>query len=129
MPVHEYTRLENGIHHIKLHESSKRAVDAWFEVMDTIYQNEAPDATLRILVDVRAGMLPLAYTLTAARAFIKRYPKRQASRVVFYHERDFLLSFVQTAVNLYRRRQSEQVAFFAADFYEQALAWLLADES
>lgn len=116
------------IHKFIFYAPSRLAVDEFVEHL--IYMNEhlvdMPDEmVVKILLDIReSGIPPIRYMTARVSQFQKRLPKRLSSRTVIIYGDSTMLALISNVVMLMSRLSSDEIRFYHADAYDEALAWL-----
>jgi hypothetical protein len=111
-------------HELILTKASKEAVDWWVGLMEKLYLHYQTVGIIPILLDLRAGMQPLAYTSLKFGQLHERTPQRPAWRAVILHERDFLIPLVRTTFNRNILGPRDQLRYFSALNRDRAVRWV-----
>ena len=71
-----YTKIEPNIHYFKMAEASRKAVDEYIAILETLIQNYAEGEVMHTLMDSSVGAQPLSYIFSQIRNLLKQYPKQ-----------------------------------------------------
>lgn len=127
---------ENGVREMRLHDSTRQAVDELTVHMSSVmasWQPEQDGRQVYLLVDMRdSGLPPLNYMMQKVREWISNY--RHIMRQVYIREAllvpinsGIVLSLAGTFARMLP--VDSDVKFFSPDEYEDAIAWLLQQDS
>jgi hypothetical protein len=118
--------LENGIYQIVMHESSRRAVDAWLiHMTDLMYKLylEGNNTYAPVLLDIREpGMMPVAYATHAVQLWAEAYPNPPLIDIAIVYRYGLLAHLAVTFAHLSRQRDG--VRLFHKGRYNEAVYWL-----
>jgi hypothetical protein len=89
--LHEYCH-NNNIHSLVLQNGTVAAVDDGLAHLKRILDEHPQDATLQLLVDVRAGIPPLTYFLRELRRTYDGQPSMPPLRIVYIYHDDIITS-------------------------------------
>ncbi|MBC8171670.1 MAG: hypothetical protein H7X77_08350 [Anaerolineae bacterium] len=132
LSVVSYRSLENGLHEIVPHESSRQSVEQIFTLIDQIFASIPPGQTVRyIIADYEnIGMLPITHVARLGRAWLQKNPHHAPSRSLFLYHSSILLSTGVTMLNILQRSSRSQWKwrFVEIKNLEQGMQWLLADD-
>jgi len=119
--------IEPQIHVITLKEDSTTAIDASFEMIDSIYANIAEGTPVRFLFDASGVQhLPLKYALEQYKQYSFRNPRHRESRMaVILPPHVFTLSIAALSKeSRFTLRLTDNIRFYPTDRAEQARQWL-----
>lgn len=129
IPCSHYV-LDNGVHLMMMHESSREAVDMWLshmtDLMNHLYIQR--DAYAPVILDLREpGMMPVGYATYSVRLWAKEYqrPPRVDIAVVYRYG---LLHKLATALSELSRIE-DGVRLFHKGRYDDAMDWLMGREA
>jgi hypothetical protein len=129
LPHCEYKRLENGIHEFVFLSNTHLAVDDYFKILDTtpLARGEENADVLCVLIELRqTGTPPVTYMMLRYRDFVKLHKDHLPKVYVAYLYRSgFVLSLVQSFIDLISERKYATRRFFPIDERAQAEDWLL----
>jgi hypothetical protein len=132
LSVVSYNRLNNGVHEIVPCETSLKAVQEIFQLLDEIFDATPEGETLRyILADYNGvGMQPINHTLRYAQAWVKKNPNHKPTRTLFLYQTNLLLATTTALITLINRssRSSWQWRFYSLNDKDAGMAWLLSDK-
>lgn len=132
LSVVSYQRLPNGVHEIARHESSLKAVQEIFQLLDEMFEATPEGETVRyILADYDGvGMLPIGHTMRHAQAWVKKNPNHNPARTLFLYHSNLLLAPATSLINVINRssRSSWRWKFLDVKEKEAGMAWLLSDK-
>ncbi len=119
--------LDNGVHLMVMHESSREAVDVWLshitDLMHYLYIHR--DAYAPVLLDVREpGMMPVGYATYSVKLWSKEYMRPPHIDLAVVYRYGLLHSLAQAFSNL--SRIEDGVRLFHNGRYDDAMDWLLA---
>lgn len=120
----QYYRREDGIHIVTIIESSRQAVDEWLDYLDLI--NTQRDVPPNIVLDItQSGLPPLTYFINTVQDWLRHHPDApMAKTAVIYRQGNGLLSVMRSLARTLTFSNEQQVRFFAAHEYQEALDWL-----
>lgn len=122
----DYYHQDNGIHEFIFHESSNRALDAWFVHVERLWGKGDPNSTVLFLIDtIDSGTQPLAYALARGRAIVRENPQRPLLRMAFIERNASMMKLIESFVRLVDRRV--RVRFFPMERRSEAVKWLLTE--
>lgn len=123
-----YTRLDHDIHQLVFHDSSKKAVDEFFDALQNALSQTPTDSRILLLVDISnlGTTLPsLNYTRLRLRLLYSRLPKRPPARFVVIHNYGMVVSIVKTFIKVMQTNPNNQFKFFPVDKEHEAIDWIL----
>ena len=128
LPQCQYRQLENGIHEFVFLSNTRLAVDNYFSILETsaLAKGEQVPDVIRVLIELRQiGMPPVTYMMLRYRAFVKSHKDRIPTvRIVYLYRPGFVLSLVQSFIDLISERKYAKRRFFPVSERAQAEAWL-----
>jgi 16S rRNA C1402 (ribose-2'-O) methylase RsmI len=123
-----YQQLENGIHEFIFYESSRRAIDSFFQQLEKILTATPHHETARYLVDITKGDREVSL-VTMTQRFRKleaQFPHRARGRTVILHKPGLLLAFIDNFIRALAPNR-DATRFFPVDKRAEAIAWLLSE--
>lgn len=125
MPSHcTYEYRKDGIHKLKLLESSKAAVDQWIGYIDRICTTE-DNAPLLLIDFTQSGLPPVNYFISRITDWQKARPFACVGRcAVLYRGTGMTLSLLENIAHLLDFFQAPQTQFFQKKYEEEAQQWL-----
>jgi hypothetical protein len=120
-----YTLHENGIHEFTINRPTRRAVDELFAHITTKLNHIPADETIRELVDLSAGVPPIAYMAHLGRDAINMSNSPKL-RVAFLYQQSTMMMLLKTLVDLIQPG-ALWIKPFRAQQREEAIEWLLKD--
>jgi hypothetical protein len=118
--------LEGNVQEFVLIETSRRAVDELFALVETVeseaLNNDPAHQAYPGLIDSTVGLLPLNYTFNRMYAVINKYPSIRRARVAILVSPNPLSKTISMMM-----RGLMSVRFYMPAEREQALAWLRED--
>lgn len=128
LPARHYVTYHldpKGFHVLTFHESSKRAVDQWFEHAQRIMREGEKEPVIRVMYDTRpSGTLPLLYLSEKAKELMNLFPDHPQFRLAMVYNDQLFIRLVDKFLDLIVNRQQDRTRFFKASQYEEAVAWL-----
>jgi hypothetical protein len=124
-----YRQLDNGIHEFVFLSNTPPAVDDYFSILETspFARGEKAPEVICVLIELRqTGMPPVTYMMLRYKDFVKRHRDRLPQvRIAYLYRPGFVLSLVQSFIDLISERKYAHRRFFPIAEREQAEAWLL----
>jgi hypothetical protein len=120
-----HRQLAERTHEFRITEASIPAVDSLFKAVDRLMSETPYPRNLSLLIDTSVGVQPIGYCLTQMRQLARKYPKREPTRIAFILNPS---SPFKRMLDIFMR-QFGAVRFFEPDQREEAVAWLLAEQS
>lgn len=116
----------HGIHHIVFLQSSRDAIEAWVDIMDSIYAGLTPEDEVRFLFDERpSGPLPLTYSINRGIRWARGLEHHPNARVAFLFPDRMIASLANSMLGMVQRQMGHlSVRLFNPDQEAQAIAWL-----
>lgn len=113
------------LHEIIVEESSRRAVDAFFNHLTGIHKHASPELPTFYLIDFSAiDLLPIRYLLPTARDWLRGHEANALSRTAILHNPTTFVSLMESIVQSLPLRDHGSIHFYPAHQREDALAWL-----
>jgi hypothetical protein len=129
LPNCHYRQLENGIHAFVFLSNTRHAVDDYFLILETspLARGEEISDVILVMIELRhTGMPPVTYMMLRYRDFVKTHRARLPKvRIVYLYRPGFVISLVQSFIELISERKYAHRRFFPIAEKEQAEAWLL----
>jgi hypothetical protein len=130
-PVREETvcahqLLKNGIHQFAFAEATRKAWEEFLAQITEIIETRENDDTLRILMDLTVGTLPLSHVSRTGMAWDRQNKDRPATRAVILHGDNLLLALVDATIKMMRIKNSA-MRLMHVKKRDDAIVWLLAD--
>lgn len=124
-----YTYLAHlNIHQFTVYVSHRDSVDELLGGMTSLYERFTPHDPVYMLMDYRpSGVLPLAYSFSQTRRWIRQLPVHPPARVALvYGEETQLLGMITRFLKTMQMGHLTASFFGGESAYEDALAWLTA---
>ncbi|MEM6281480.1 MAG: hypothetical protein AAF787_04735 [Chloroflexota bacterium] len=121
--------LENGVHLMVMHESSREAVDVWLshmtDLMNHLYIHR--DAYAPVILDLREpGMMPVGYATYSVRLWAREYQRPPRVDLAVVYRYGLLHKLAQSLSEL--SRIEDGVRLFHKGRYDDAMDWLKGRE-
>jgi hypothetical protein len=118
--------LKNGIHQFAFAEATRKAWEEFLAQITEIIETRENDDTLRILMDLTVGTLPLSHVSRTGMAWDRQNKDRPATRAVILHGDNLLLALVDATIKMMRIKNSA-MRLMHVKKRDDAIVWLLAD--
>lgn len=119
-----YSLLDGNIHCLTVHLPNSESAEDFARMQYFIYDNlDSPTSTIRQLLDVTQGTLPIARVMGHLRAFVKTHPRRPPTRMAMLMVDSALIKPIDAFVRM-MVHSKEKVRFYTKDAREAALQWL-----
>jgi hypothetical protein len=127
-PRCSYRRREDGINEFSFNESSREAIDEFFQQLEQILATTPHNQTARYLVDITGGdkEISLMGMTQRFRRLEARFPHRARGRTVILHKPGLLLTFIDGLIRALAPSR-DITRFFPVAKRDEAIEWLLSD--
>ncbi len=125
----EYTLTDQGIHQFIFRESSKEAINEFFQLLENIFQTTNDAAVNRYVVDItQAGErdVSLVSNVQRFRRLETLHPNRPRGRTVILHRPGLAYTFIDSFVRAIAPNR-DITHFFPVDKRDEAISWLLGE--
>jgi hypothetical protein len=116
----------NGIHRIVFLKPTRDAIEAWVNIMDSIYAGLTSEDHVRFLFDERpSGPLPLTYSINRGMRWARGLEQHPNVRLAFLFPDRMVASLANSMLGMVQRQMGHlSVRLFNPDQEAQAIAWL-----
>lgn len=123
----EHSTLDGNIQHYRFTEPSRRAIDEFIAHLERVIPTLPLDQPHLALIDIReSGMPSLAYLSTQMRKYVNQLEYRLKSRVVIVYGSGTVYTMVNTAIQMFTRRDYDEIRFVQGDL-DEAIAWFTVE--
>jgi hypothetical protein len=124
-----YELTPRGYHLFTFSESSKRAMDQWFELAKPVMEAVQNEPVYRHIYDQRkSGLQPLTYSNQKAKELMKLYPVLPRLRLaVVVGSGGFFGQMVSSFANMFVSREDNELRIFGAQQFKEAEDWVMQD--
>ncbi len=129
-PGIDYTQLENGIHQFVFYDSAKGTVDTFFERLEIILATTPHTEIARYILDVSQGSreISLVGMTQRFRRLETQFAHRARGRTAVLHKPGAIMAFFDNFVRTLAPSR-DMTRFFSVEKRQEAIAWLLREES
>jgi len=120
-----HTIIEDNIHHIKLHQSSRQTIEDLFDLITELSSNAKEDELLLYLFDNGdAPEMPYRYMIQRADKWHKETATLPPSRnAIIYNKNAVMLHVVNMVMKMFNKEEAE-ARLFRSDQLDDAISWL-----
>jgi hypothetical protein len=124
-----YQWTPRGYHLFTFFESSKAAMDQWFELAKPVMEVVQHEPVYRHIYDQRkSGLQPLNYSNQKAKELLKLYPVLPRLRLaVVVGSGGFFGQMVNSFANMFVSREGNEIRIFGAHQFDEAEEWVMQD--
>jgi hypothetical protein len=128
-PLVTYKWTPRGYHLFTFYESSKAAMDQWFELAKPVMEAVQGTPMFREIYDQRkSGLQPMAYSNQKAKELMALYPVSVPFRLaVVVGSGGFFGHLINNFMNMLVSRDNNEIRIFSAHQFDEAEAWVMQE--